>query len=122
MTPNTAAGKEDREPSILSARSGEHVNELGQPARRRSLFERMTGVSRPRDPEGEPTATAPRGPVEPRLHNTAPQRAEPVTPRATAENPPARTQPDTAGKAAEPSPSPEEEVLEIPAFLRRQAN
>jgi cell division protein FtsZ len=123
MTPATAAGKEDREPAILSAsRSGEHVSELAQPARRRSLFERMTGVSRPRDTDGEGTPRSGREQVEPRLGSTAPARNEPTAPKTAPENPPARIQPESSAKPEEPAASPEEEVLEIPAFLRRQAN
>jgi len=121
MTPTTAAGKEDRDPPIMSSRSAENVNDLGQPARRRSLFERMTGVSRPRDSEGEPGVKTNRTQIEPRLHNT-PARTEPAAPKQTPENPPAKSQPEAAEKPAEQAPSPEEEILEIPAFLRRQAN
>jgi len=121
MTANTAAGKDDREPSIISARSAEHVNDLAQPSRRRSLFERMTGVSRTREPGGDAGMSAPREPVEPRLHSAVPQRTEPPAPKAAPENPPARIQPESAPQNAGQS-SPEEEVLEIPAFLRRQAN
>ena len=121
MTPAAASGSEEREPSILAPRSAEHVNELGQPARRRSLFERMTGVSRTRDSDGDGGSRSQREALEPRLHN-APSRAETPVQKTAPENPPARTQPEAAEKAAEPAPSAEEEVLEIPAFLRRQAN
>ncbi len=121
MTPNAAAGSEEREPSIMTPRSGEHVNELGQPTRRRSLFERMTGVSRGRDSDGDGIARSQREALEPRLHNT-PAHTENPAPKAAPENPPARTQAESAEKPAESKPSPEEEVLEIPAFLRRQAN
>ena len=105
----------------MSGRSAEHVNDLAQPSRRRSLFERMTGVSRSREPQGDAGSAAPREPVEPRLHNPAATRAEPPAPKAPAENPPARVQPETASQKPG-QPSSEEEVLEIPAFLRRQAN
>ena len=121
MTPTGAAGKEDREPPIVAARPGEHVNDLGQPSRRRSLFERMTGVSRPREPGAERGPGVPREPIEPRLHGNAAPRAETAAQKATAENPPARAQQEHAPpKAAQPTS--EEEVLDIPAFLRRQAN
>lgn len=123
MTPAAAAGKEEREPSIISsARSGEHVGELAQPARRRSLFERMTGVSRPKDTDGDNPARSGRQPVEPRLNSAGPARTEAPAQKAAPENPPARTQPESGNISPEPAPSPEEEVLEIPAFLRRQAN
>jgi cell division protein FtsZ len=121
MTPSTAAGKEEREPSIISGRSAEHVNDLGQPSRRRSLFERMTGVSRTREPGAETAMPAPREPVEPRLHGSVAPRAELPAQKAQTENPPARVQPETVPQNAAPI-SAEEEVLEIPAFLRRQAN
>jgi len=124
MTPATAAGKEEREPPILSAsRTGEHVSELAQPARRRSLFERMTGVSRPRDTDSESASrSGGREQVEPRLGGAAPSRSESAAAKPAPENPPARIQPESGAKPAEPAASSEEEVLEIPAFLRRQAN
>ena len=123
MTPSAAAGKEEREPPMITPRSGEHVNELGQPARRRSLFERMTGVSRTREAE-DGSAPAGRKPVEPRLRGTQAPQAESPVPAQTAarDNPPARTPPAADETVQDQSPSPEEEVLEIPAFLRRQAN
>jgi cell division protein FtsZ len=63
----------------------------------------------------------PREPIEPRLHGNAAPRAETAAQKATAENPPARAQQEHAPpKAAQPTS--EEEVLDIPAFLRRQAN
>ena len=109
-----------REPSFIAPRAAEHVNDLGQPSRRRSLFERMTGVAR-REP-GEAAAPAPaREPVEPRLHGNPPPRVESPAARAMPENPPARAQPEPAPQKAKQASS-EEEVLEIPAFLRRQAN
>ena len=97
MTPNAAAGSEEREPSIMTPRSGEHVNELGQPTRRRSLFERMTGVSRGRDSEGDGIARSQREALEPRLHNT-PAHTENPAPKAAPENPPARTQAESRRK------------------------
>jgi cell division protein FtsZ len=105
----------------MSPRSGEHVNELEQPARRRSLFERMTGVSRTRETEGNASARPQRESLEPRLRSAAP-RAETTAPKAAPENPAAQAQPESTEKPADPAPSTEEEVLEIPAFLRRQAN
>jgi cell division protein FtsZ len=121
MTPTGTGESEEREPSIMSPRSGEHVNELEQPARRRSLFERMTGVSRTRETEGNASARPQRESLEPRLRSAAP-RAETTAPKAAPENPAAQAQPESTEKPADPAPSTEEEVLEIPAFLRRQAN
>jgi cell division protein FtsZ len=122
MTPTGAAGKEDREPSIVAARPGEHVNDLEQPSRRRSLFERMTGVSRPREPGAERDPTVPREPIEPRLHGNAAPRAETAAQKVIAENPPARAQQQEHAPPKAAQPPSEEEVLDIPAFLRRQAN
>jgi cell division protein FtsZ len=65
-----------------------------------SLIERVTGVGRARTPAPEP---APRSPAQP-----AKQAAQPrLTP----------LEPDDR-----PSLSKEEDLLDIPAFLRRQAN
>ena len=109
-----------------------------------SLFERMTGSGRSRktaivveptatssnataskpDPkatEGVPPVAAPSKPVESRIEPTL---AKPVAPAA----PPApKTSEATAPKSAPegltlPQPETEEDLLEIPAFLRRQAN
>jgi len=75
-----------------------------------SLFERMTGVSR-RKPEGEtPPAAVPR--AEPRLA----AKAEAAKVEAEVK----RAEP--APSADRSAPRAEEDLLEIPAFLRRQAN
>jgi cell division protein FtsZ len=81
----------------------------------------MTGVSRTREPENGGAGRDHREALEPRLHNT-PKPAESPAPKAAPENPPARVQTESTEKQSEKASSPEEEVLEIPAFLRRQAN
>jgi cell division protein FtsZ len=78
--------------------------------RRSSLFERVTGLGRRFMEGSEPGDTAVRQPVQP------------PTPRAAAPAP----QPQQR-LAADPlerprMSSPEEDLLDIPAFLRRQAN
>ena len=140
-------GAEDGEPG----RGREPESAAHQPIRRRSLFERMTGATRlreetlPRPALGdqaektEPRISAPRplpqaAPMaKPVVHADAePAKAEPAaTPQPTPTVRPAAPQvadaerhdaPATA-PAAEPKPAAhEEEVLDIPAFLRRQAN
>jgi len=66
-----------------------------------SLFERVTGVGRAKSPEGEPAfrgAVASATPDQPQSKPTAPEAGDRIL------------------------PTKEEELLEIPAFLRRQAN
>jgi cell division protein FtsZ len=80
----------------------------GQPAykmRAPSLFERVTGVGRARSAQAEPVTAAPVAPPQP----PAPQ---PQQPRLGPLDPADRV---TVSKG-------EEDLLEIPAFLRRQAN
>ena len=108
--------------------AGEQLDDaLSQPSRRRSLFERMTGVSRTADMNMRSTS-APQAKVqtEPQLQTrptpAAPPPAEPAAPSVTPENPPAQVKSDEANGEPEKASSTEEEVLDIPAFLRRQAN
>ena len=84
------------------------------------LIKRLTSVLSPRDEEpARPPATQPR---EPKLRQPAPEarRLAPQDPQLYA---PRRNQLDDHGR---PVPQPralqEEDQLEIPAFLRRQAN
>ncbi len=102
----------------------------GEPVRRRSLFERMTGVARTREPEDIQPA-APRididVPAEPEIRLSEPKPQPPAQPlRVDAapkpENPPAQADPAQDAAPKEAPKSSEEEVLDIPAFLRRQAN
>ena len=100
-----------------------------------SLIERMTGTGRNRS--GEPTSTKGRAPLQTkRPRPPAPQPAPkvqsqpPVTPpqaqRTAAPAPQAAPAPAPApapgADAGRLAPQPEDELLEIPAFLRRQAN
>jgi len=109
-----------------------------------SLFERMTGVSRPRkEPEAEKVwdaVLAKEADREAVAERAEPRLEKPAAPEATAEAvsapepevtaPTAPTPAPVASteeaKPAEPegslAPEPEEDLLEIPAFLRRQAN
>jgi cell division protein FtsZ len=134
VTPAMISGEES------PATSGNHVSDLydagsagGEPVRRRSLFERMTGVARTREPESV-QPTAPRLDIEtarePEIRisepkpQPAPQPLRAETPPKP-ENPPAQASPAPEAAAAAPKEEPkssEEEVLDIPAFLRRQAN
>lgn len=108
--------------------AGEQLDDaLSQPSRRRSLFERMTGVSRTADMNlRSTTASQPRVQTEPQLQTrptpAAPPLTEPAAPSVTPENPPAQVQKDEASDEPEKASTTEEEVLDIPAFLRRQAN
>ena len=88
-----------------------------------SFFERITGGPRARDEDAEaagatplrqPARPAAQGRVEPRMG----QRPAPEAPRQAIS-----TQQTAAAPARDLTPDPvEEEQLEIPAFLRRQAN
>jgi cell division protein FtsZ len=104
-------------------------------AKRPSLFERVTGVSQSsRQPQPEPAKAAPRS--EPRLDQRQDPRQEPrQEPLAEAAPRPApagaRGQSAAAKQASlsglEPAERPaqsreDEDLLDIPAFLRRQAN
>ncbi|MFM7347414.1 MAG: cell division protein FtsZ, partial [Tagaea sp.] len=99
------------------------------PKRRPSLFERMTrtGVAKtetaPEAPRAQPTLVMPQGGIMP----TAAQPAAPAAiqpPLATPAPAPQTAQPRLGG--LDPSdrlaPKAEDDLLEIPAFLRRQAN
>ena len=102
----------------------------GEPVRRRSLFERMTGVARTREPETIPpvapridieTAPEPEIRISEPKPQPAPQPVRAETPPMP-ENPPAQATPALDAAPKEEPKSSEEEVLDIPAFLRRQAN
>ena len=79
-----------------------------------SLFERVTGAARHREPQPEPVPPAATVPAAaaPTPPQPAPVRSEPQQPRLGPLDPADRV---TVSKA-------EEDLLEIPAFLRRQAN
>jgi len=89
-----------------------HDDSPGKAARRPSLFERVTGTGRARKPSETP--------------NMQPAQAVPaaVPAAAQAEAPP-RQEPTFEGVDEKPAPQTtraDEDMLEIPAFLRRQAN
>ena len=97
---------EDAEPEPFAAAAMENGRNDGEKAqkehRRPSLFERMTGAGKPATPTTRETAT-----VSPKPKPAAPETAAPEAPEADE-----RFQLSQA----------EEEMLDIPAFLRRQAN
>ncbi len=83
------------------------------PDRRRnnSIFQRMTGLLRPEEHESQPAA-------EPVAAEPKPAQAAPARPTPR----PAPAQPRLDVSTRAPLPRQEEDALEIPAFLRRQAN
>ena len=99
---------EDAEPEPFAAAAMENGRNDGEKAqkehRRPSLFERMTGAGKPATPTTKETATV--SPM-PKPKPAAPETAAPEAPEADE-----RFQLSQA----------EEEMLDIPAFLRRQAN
>ncbi len=92
-----------------------------------SLFERMTGGGKTRRQreiaEDEPTI-APVSPVsEPRIVAPPPQREpEEILPQAAGATPVQTAFDEVAPKDTAPSAGGEDDLLDIPAFLRRQAN
>jgi len=85
-----------------------HDDSPAKAARRPSLFERVTGTGRARKPSETPEM----------------QQSQPV-PAATQSEAPPRQEPRFEGVDEKPAPQTtraDEDMLEIPAFLRRQAN
>ncbi len=118
-------------PDALAEAAATNPRPEGKKRRGPSLFERMTGVGRSRSSESSSAArNVP--------HTTMQTRsAEPPAPAKTRSQPPAATAqvqqpaeplPQAASNRAPAAatgrlaPQPEEELQEIPAFLRRQAN
>jgi len=130
--PTSPTPGDDSGSGSASRSAGDQLDDaLSQPSRRRSLFERMTGVSRTADMNmRSTTAPQPKVQTEPQLQTRPTPAAPPLTnpaapsetPPPVAENPPAQVQADDANDEPEKAASSEEEVLDIPAFLRRQAN
>ncbi len=130
--PTSPTPGDDSGSGSASRSAGDQLDDaLSQPSRRRSLFERMTGVSRTADMNMRSTAAAqPKVQTEPHLQTRPSPAAPPLTetaapsetPSPAPENPPAQVQTDDAKDEPEKAASSEEEVLDIPAFLRRQAN
>lgn len=92
------------------------------------FFERITGASRNRDDSGDTAgatpirqAAQPVSRVEPRMSPRPVARPAAETPRPAASAPVANQQATAPVRELAPDPV-EEEQLEIPAFLRRQAN
>ncbi|MEX2618034.1 MAG: cell division protein FtsZ [Alphaproteobacteria bacterium] len=107
---NSSRGK--AEPFAAAAMENARSEPPKERRRGLSLFERMTGSGRPQKPQAE----------EPRL---APKAAGPARPAPTTRPQETGGQASLSGLDSSSSPSTsaaEEEMLEIPAFLRRQAN
>lgn len=111
------------------------VNKPAEPKKKASLFDRITGVARRAEPEAQPVMrqaepqfsrpAAPQPTVQVQAPVQQPMLQEPV---AQAQVAPAPVQPRQAdlgliAAAERPAPSrPQDDLLDIPAFLRRQAN
>ncbi|WP_298726911.1 cell division protein FtsZ [uncultured Ferrovibrio sp.] len=103
------------------------VNRPAEPRKKVSLFDRITGVARARLSESEP---------QPALRQAEPQLARPVLPQVPAAQAPAAptvaAEPQAMPRQADLGLSPvaertapsrtQDDLLDIPAFLRRQAN
>ncbi len=120
---NRVEARSSELPSFLGARP-EPVARQAPPARGPSLFERLTGRSKAA-PEPRQTPVVPREAVQPAQAAPTP----PATQQAAVPEP--QPAPPAAQKEAAPQPkaddgmvasSFEEDQLEIPTFLRRQAN
>ena len=91
----------------------------GKPKEKQSLFSRVTGLGL-----NHTTKAAPAKPSEPSLvrsERPTPSVAPATQSPASMQRPAAAPQPQPVEKDLAPSKA-EEEMLEIPAFLRRQAN
>ena len=106
-------GKSDL-PSFLGQKS-QPVQVSRAPKKGPSFFERLTGGGRRRDAEEEAAATPP----QPRREPTVAQRP---AARPAAEQPRQQESLSPSTESRLVQPSHEEEQLEIPTFLRRQAN
>jgi cell division protein FtsZ len=98
------------------------------PKRRPSLFERMTrsgmGRAEGEAPRAQPTLVAPQGGIMPAANAPAAPAAPAPVAAAPAAPTPAPAQPRLGGldPTDRLAPKAEDDLLEIPAFLRRQAN
>ena len=105
-----------READLMNA--GEHA---GKPKEKQSLFSRVTGLGLTHTAKAAPAKSS-----EPSLIRS--ERTAPTAAPATQQPTPAQMQRPAAAPQSQPmekdlAPSKaEEEMLEIPAFLRRQAN
>jgi cell division protein FtsZ len=84
-----------------------------------NLFQRITGAfSAPK-----PAATAPAAaPAEPTVARTAPENVVPVAPKAPASRPAPVQTSISLDVTERAKPARDDDDLQIPAFLRRQAN
>lgn len=102
------------------------VNKPAEPKKKASLFDRITGVARGRAADAEPAPMRQAEPQFTRVQAPAPQApAAPVAAAPTVTRTEAPRQADLGLMAAaeRPVPSrPQDDLLDIPAFLRRQAN
>ncbi|MAN64198.1 MAG: cell division protein FtsZ [Parvibaculum sp.] len=125
---NRVEARSSELPSFLGARP-EPVTRQAVPARGPSLFERLTGRSKAA-PETRHAPVVPREAVQPAQTIAAPARPAPQAPQQAAV---AESQPAAPVAQQAPAPQPkaddgmvassfEEDQLEIPTFLRRQAN
>jgi len=119
---NRVEARSSELPSFLGARP-EPVARPGAPVRGPSLFERLTGRTKP-VPEARQAPVVPRESVQPAqpVRQPAPQQTSTLESQPVA--PPAQREPAAAPKPEDGmvSSSFEEDQLEIPTFLRRQAN
>lgn len=106
------------------------VNKPAEPKKKASLFDRITGVARRAEPEAQPVMrqaepqfsrpVAPQPTVQVQAPVQQPMLQEPV---AQAPVQPRQADLGLIAAAERPAPSrPQDDLLDIPAFLRRQAN
>jgi cell division protein FtsZ len=123
----TARREPEKGANTMDAMSEAAVVNAGRSTKKRapSLFERMTGTGRARQNEDEAPAktasTAARPPSKKAMAAPAP-KAEVSSPPATREPTLDMAAKQPATPVASTPASDEEDPLEIPAFLRRQAN
>ncbi len=112
--PGDATGSRQKAEPFAAAAMENARSEPPQERRRGlSLFERMTGSGRPQKPKAE----------EPRLSpESAPKAVAPSRPAPTQEPSGQASLSGLDSSSASKTSAAEEEMLEIPAFLRRQAN
>jgi hypothetical protein len=102
-----------------------------EPRRGPTLFERVTGTGRARDarpePQREPQREPTLGPARETVRPPLPSAPKPVAPKPMAAEPVLEPVLETAGAESQstsvegPKPQrPDDDLLDIPAFLRRQ--
>jgi cell division protein FtsZ len=115
--PGDATGsREKAEPFAAAAMENARSEPPKERRRGLSLFERMTGSGRPQKPQAEEPRLAP----EPAPKATAPARPAPAAQPQETGGQASLSGLDSSRSSA--TSAAEEEMLEIPAFLRRQAN